>query len=114
MQNGALTLGRGRTPKGTLTYTVSFYPCLPVVDFEQEEARKKEEAEEAALSSAIDADPKDVTDATKKKEDPKKVAGDEAAVLEQSELENRGETGMKKPVQKLRLSVNELLSHRKY
>lgn len=46
-----LRLGKG-PPKGRLNYTIAFYPAVPVVNPEEEEAKKQEEEEEAREGDA--------------------------------------------------------------
>ncbi|KAI5842793.1 C2 domain-containing protein [Tricharina praecox] len=106
-----LYLGKKTTPKGTLNFTASFFPCLNVADPEEEEEEKKlleiekQEAEEAKKALGVPApgsSPKiaePVAEADMAKT-PVNVAFTDA---------DGDETDKKAP--KIRLSPEELLRH---
>lgn len=119
--------GKG-APKGTLNYTVSFYPCLNIADPEEEEAEGKEkEAEEkdkeAKQKSATDAgrltslengEPGGINDPVQfeneKKTDSHKIDTALQRKLAEGEKEQQ-ETGEEKKLPKIRLTPEELVKY---
>ena len=117
--------GKG-SPKGTLNYTVSFFPTLNIVDPEEEEAEKKK-AEEATPTPSLNV-PRGSTDGRSrsstlnsstiapssngKDEERGKFNTSLAKQLSQNEKEQEEsqQDGVKVPP-KLRLSPEELLKH---
>ena len=92
-----LHLAGKSSPKGTLNYTVSFYPCLDVADPEDEEETKGEQQQhqEASEATAAAAD------------EPESVT---ARVLEDGETD-RAESLRQKPLPKLRLRPEDLVDY---
>lgn len=93
-------------PKGTLTYSLSFYPTLPVMtleDYREEEEEKKAEEERVKkLKEAEEKDDKEgKKDLARQKEEQKKEA-------EEAEEDGDDEFSLKK----LRLSLDELLEYK--
>ncbi|KSA01404.1 C2 domain-containing protein [Debaryomyces fabryi] len=96
-------------PKGTLTYSLSFYPTLPVMSLEDikeeeadaEEARK--EAEEKAAKAAGEGDKTKVEEA-----DVEEKNTDDSATDEENEAEDEESVR----AAKLRLSLEELVEYK--
>jgi Ca2+-dependent lipid-binding protein len=111
-QAGQLKLqGRG-TVKGTLNFTCSFYPCLNVVDLEEEEEEKEahgepDQAEGEAKTEKV-ADP--VEKENERKEAPGKVSLAMAKKLDAGEHDQESITE-EKVAPKIRLSPEELMKH---
>lgn len=78
-------------PKGTLTYSLSFYPTLPVMTIE--DYKDEEEEKEKLAKQKAEDEKKEVKDDKKKKEEP------------EEEVEEEIHTN------KLRLSLDQLLEH---
>lgn len=117
-------LGKG-TPKGVLTFTASFYPTIPVIDPEEEEAEKRdlEEATRTGHAHTRTLSKGSITtggrqslerDAVDKVNEKEKEAGkidtSLAAQLDQAEKEQKQGNGMAEPeeVPRIRLTPDEL------
>ncbi|KAI9814697.1 MAG: hypothetical protein M1832_005696 [Thelocarpon impressellum] len=99
--------GKG-APKGTLNYTVAFYPCLNVVDPEKEEQelKAKEEEEKRAQAIAEDDAKKDSVElANEKKGLAGRVDDDLAKQLEEGEKEHEDEV---EELPKVRITSDDL------
>jgi Ca2+-dependent lipid-binding protein len=104
--------------KGTLTYTAAFYPTIPTIDPEQEEAEKSELAEEAATETkghsrgdskaSVGSAQSAIAKENAKDNAKGKVDAGLAHQLEQAEkeIERDGPT-----VPKLRLGAEDLVKH---
>lgn len=112
--------GKG-TPKGTLNFTVAFYPTLNIVDPEEEAEEKAEEkAAEAttngthsrnASKSSINSTTDPIETANRKEASAGKIDTKLAKELDEAEKEQEaGEINLKP---KLRLSPEELVKHGK-
>ncbi|KAI9743091.1 MAG: hypothetical protein M1818_003386 [Claussenomyces sp. TS43310] len=110
--------GKG-SPKGTLNYTVSFYPCLNIADPEEDKKEEEEEEEEEAKSKQKSAaevgrlssmDPTDVAVNSDDKET--NLLSDSAQNGTNREGEkDASETGSEKALSKIRLTPEELLRY---
>ena len=105
--------------KGTLHYTVSFYPCLNIADPEEEEAEKEKEskqksvAEAGRLSSLENGKPTDTKDAVQAENEKKADNKIDPALqkkLAEGEKE-QSETGDEKTLPKIHLTPEELVKH---
>ncbi|KAH0562191.1 hypothetical protein GP486_003113 [Trichoglossum hirsutum] len=100
--------GRG-SPKGTLSFTVSFYPCLNVADPEEEEAEEK-----AKKDGEKGVDEEEQKEAENKDNDKAESESDvdEELVKRLSEGEKEQEdTSGKQELPKLHLTPEELFKH---
>jgi Ca2+-dependent lipid-binding protein len=108
---GGLKLNGKGTPKGTLNYTVSFFPCLNIADPEEEEAdgKKSMDAGRLSLDSAKSNDSGNPAATTNGniggKVDPSIIKQLEEGVKEQEE------TTEEKKLPKIRLSPEELIKY---
>jgi Ca2+-dependent lipid-binding protein len=104
----------GKGPaKGTLNYTVAFYPCLNIADPEddEEEAKKKSsEAGRISVDSGKLADGKDAIAVANAKTGDSKVDQTLAKTLAEGEKEQE-ETMEKKMLPKIRLTPEELVNY---
>jgi len=115
--------GRG-SPKGTLNFTVAFYPTLNIVDPEEEEAEKEAQKETEAKAStdgirpSMDMRPASVNGATSavtngKDREAGKIDTNLAKQLSKNEKEQEETQDGPKIAPKLRLSPSELVKHGK-
>lgn len=116
--------GKG-SPKGTLNFTVAFYPTLNIVDPEEEEAEKAAEKDISGEPSTNGVQSSTNADSTKVLEngptlgvngsegEAGKVDVDLANRLSSGEKEQEESSGDVAKVQKLRLSPEELVKHGK-
>lgn len=116
--------GKG-SPKGTLNFTVAFYPTLNIVDPEEEEAEKAAEKDVSGEISAngipnnTNADPSKVLEngstlgVNGGEREAGKIDADVAKRLSSGEKEQEESSGEVAKVQKLRLSPEELVKHGK-
>jgi Ca2+-dependent lipid-binding protein len=116
---GGLRLNARGPVKGTLNYTVSFYPCLNIADPEEEKAEKEKEskqkpvAEAGRLSSLENGKPGDTKDAVQA-ENEKKADNKIDPALQKKLAEGEKEqieTGDEKTLPKIRLTPEELVKH---
>ncbi|CZT42727.1 probable transmembrane protein [Rhynchosporium secalis] len=118
LQSGPLRIHAKGSPRGTLNYTVSFYPCLNVADPEDEEelAARKKSAEEArgraSLESSRSGDTKggDPVAAANKSLENGKIDTTLAHTLAEGEKEQT-ETEEEKKLPKIHLTPTELLKY---
>ena len=96
LSDGLHLVGKS-SPKGTLNYTISFYPCLDVADPEDEEETKGDEKEHQEASETTTAAPNE----------PESVT---AQVLEDGETA-RAESSRQKSLPKLRLRPDDLVNY---
>jgi Ca2+-dependent lipid-binding protein len=110
--------GKGAV-KGTLNYTVSFYPCLNIADPEEEEAEKENEskqksATEAGRLTSLENDkPAGAKDAVQLENEKKADNRIDPALqkrLAEGEKEQK-EIGDEKTLPKIRLTPEELVKH---
>ncbi|KAF4123506.1 Ca2+-dependent lipid-binding protein, contains C2 domain [Geosmithia morbida] len=108
-EDGLRMHGKGM-PKGTLTYTVAFYPCLNVADpdDDEEEKAEEEEAEEEAKQEAAAAAAAPAAAAAAEK--PATPTTPTSSASNTSLASGKQPVGKKGPP-KLRLSPEELLRH---
>ena len=122
MSEGLRMHGKGST-KGTLNFTVSFYPTLNIVDPEEEEAEKSTQAGTAPRMS-LDGAARSISGRSEKsiEKDPIKVANERessagkidtnlATQLAKAEKNQKEVSSEIKPLPKLRLTTEELLKH---
>ncbi|ODA82874.1 hypothetical protein RJ55_01383 [Drechmeria coniospora] len=109
VRNEGLRLHGKGIPKGALTYTVSFYPCLNVADPEEDE--EEEGAEKAAAGDKITNGtskggdlPSDAKPSAKADKDGEKQSQSSTSTPERQSVEKKGPP-------KIRLSPEELLKH---
>ena len=117
--------GKG-SPKGTLNFTVAFYPTLNIVDPEEEEAEKAAEKDISRETPVNGVQNNTNTDSSQVSENGStlgvngsqreagKVDVDLAQRLSSGEKEQEESSGEVAKVQKLRLSPEELVKHGKY
>lgn len=107
---GSLRMHGKGLPKGTLNYTVSFFPCLNIADPEDEEEAAKKSTETGRTSP----DEKSVNGKDAITVENDKVAGkfdpSLAKKLEEGEKE-QGEISEEKKLPKIRLSPEELIKY---
>ncbi|KAI9759882.1 MAG: hypothetical protein M4579_002007 [Chaenotheca gracillima] len=108
MSDGLRMNGRGLA-KGTLNYTVSFYPTMPVVDPEEEEQEKKE-AEEAKASDLPNGEKDAIDKDNERKDNAGKVDTKMASQLAEAEAEQNEQNESSQP--KLRLSADDLSKYK--
>lgn len=96
-----LVLNRKGTPKGTLNYTISFYPCLNVADPEEEEEERKAKEQEDAEKERL-GETEAPGSAEMKKQDSVNTA-----ITADEDVEKA------KQIPKLRLTPDELLKYSK-
>lgn len=106
--------GRG-SPKGTLNYTASFYPCLNIADPEDEEeaeASKKTSSERGRISidNVKSAEGKDAAVAVNAKANASQIDDSLAKSLDEGEKEQE-ETTEEKKLPKIRLTPEELVKY---
>lgn len=110
--------GKGPT-KGTLNYTVSFYPCLNIADPEEEEAEKEKESKQksateagrlTSLENGKPAGTKDAVQLQNEKKADNKIDPALQKKLAEGEKEQE-ETGDEKTLTKIRLTPEELVKH---
>ncbi|KAL7269910.1 Tricalbin-2 [Rhizina undulata] len=112
-----LILAKKGTPKGTLQFNISFYPCLNVADPEEEEEERKlkqiehEEAKEAhaAEKEITNNTPKDVIDVENEKANTGE-ADKQIDVQPPRKSTSSDEESVKKPP-KVKLTPEELVKH---
>ncbi|KAL5320922.1 hypothetical protein ACEPPN_011732 [Leptodophora sp. 'Broadleaf-Isolate-01'] len=117
-QAGPLRMHGKGSPRGTLNYTVSFYPCLNVADPEDEEAlaAKKKSAEEArgrgSMESGRSGDTKgtDAVATANRSLENGKIDTSLAHTLAEGEKEQT-EVEEEKKLPKIRLTPEELLKY---
>ena len=106
---GVLRLHGKGSPKGTLNYTASFYPCLNIADPEEEEAEKAEAEAKAETSKNSPSERGRISIGTRDSVDGK--ADDSLArKLAEGEKEQEETTEIKK-LPKIRLSPEELVKY---
>lgn len=104
-QSCGLVLNRKGTAKGTLNFTVAFYPCLNVADPEEEDEEKKaqeQEDSEKEKSAELEAPPS--ADMKRKDSAASTVSGASAVTADE-------EAEKPKKIAKLRLTPEELLKY---
>jgi Ca2+-dependent lipid-binding protein len=118
IEGGLRQNGKGAI-KGTLNYTVSFYPCLNIADPEEEEAEGKKESKEKSaaeagrLSSLENGKPAEKKDAVQAENEKKADNNIDPALqkkLAEGEKE-QNEIGDEKTLPKIRLTPEELVKH---
>lgn len=117
--------GKG-SPKGTLNFTVAFYPTLNIVDPEEEEAEKAAEKDVSGETPVNGVQNNTNADSSKilengstlgvngSQREAGKVDVDLAKRLSSGEKEQEESSGEVAKVQKLRLSPEELVKHGKH
>lgn len=97
-QSRGLVLNRKGTAKGTLNFTIAFYPCLDVADPEEEDEKKAQELGDAKKEKSPEAEAPESTDMKRQDSVASAVTADEG--VEKS-----------KKIPKLRLTTEELLKY---
>ncbi|TEY34261.1 hypothetical protein BOTCAL_0639g00020 [Botryotinia calthae] len=121
-QAGGLRMHAKGSPRGTLNFTVAFYPCLNVADPEDEEEAKaaKEAKEEAARKGSLERGRitgmengvKDVVENGDESEKPTRSSSESAMVAKLAEGEQeQEETTKEKQLPKIHLTPEELLKY---
>ncbi|KAF1942413.1 tricalbin [Clathrospora elynae] len=128
---GALRMAGHSQPKGMLNYTCSFYPTYPTWDPEEDEEEKEKEKEIETAANGVSREASVKTSASKlshqravsgvsatsaiaRSETAGTISsirtseGDLAKQLENNELQQKEAIPEKKPVEKLKLSVDDL------
>ena len=136
MTEGLKMNGRG-TAKGTLTFTASFYPTIPVIDPQEEEEERKELEEASKGQTGTDskstvnrsrADSKASATVTPngtrkslekdpvaaKNEKEREAGRIDTATMKQLEASEREQDGEPKEVPKIRLSADEITKYGSY
>ncbi|KAM0310451.1 hypothetical protein ACHAO8_008058 [Botrytis cinerea] len=118
-QAGGLRMHAKGSPRGTLNYTVAFYPCLNVADPEDEE-EAKEAKEEAARKGSLERGRitgmengvKDVVENGDESEKPTRSSSESAMAAKLAEGEQeQEETTKEKQLPKIHLTPEELLKY---
>jgi Ca2+-dependent lipid-binding protein len=107
-QSHPLKMHAKGSPKGTLNFTASFYPCINVADPEEEEAEKK--AEKSGEKEGDGGNQTDVGDKVGE-EDGSEGGTDQELAKRLAEGEEEQETTEKPKSTKLRLTPEELLNY---
>lgn len=104
--------GKG-SPRGTLNYTVSFFPCLNVADPEDEEeaAARKESLERTRSRTSIDGKNGDPIAAANRSLENGKIDTSLASTLAEGEKEQTETDEEKKALPKIHLTPEELVKY---
>jgi Ca2+-dependent lipid-binding protein len=114
-----LRLGNKGPPKGTLNYTMSFYPCLNIADPDEEEGKKEAEVKErssmdagriASLENGKPGDKDDTIALENEKKKTPKIDDALARKLAEGEKEQQELEG-EQILPKIRLTPEELVKH---
>lgn len=109
-QAGVLRMHGKGSPKGTLNYTASFFPCLNIADPEEEEAGKAEEEVESSRKSPSERGRISIENQKSVDGNDTKVAESLAKKLAEDEKEQE-ETTEEKKLPKIRLTPEELVKY---
>lgn len=116
LSSGLRLHGKG-TPKGTLNYSVAFYPCLNIADPEEEaEAQThKRKSSEAVGRLSIDSAPANGTKDIVEKENAKEASANKVDIETEKALaqgeKDQDDVVDEKKVPKVHLTPEELLKH---
>lgn len=107
---GALRMHGKGSPRGTLNYTASFYPCLNIADPDEEAKKKPLEQTRLSIDGASVTNESDPVTVANKKLENGKIDPTLAKLLDEGEKEQT-ETTEEKKLPKIQLTPEELLKY---
>jgi Ca2+-dependent lipid-binding protein len=109
---GALRMAKSSSPKGTLNYSLSFYPCLNIADPDEEkDGRPRSATDAGGLSTLENGTTKDAVQLENEKKQAPKVDAELQKALAEGEKQQHELEGAQAGPPKIRLSPEELLKH---